>query len=56
MLAKKETNTGKGFLMFTDDKIVNDLRFMGQKYFSVKLRDIENQTNRALLMSRWKFL
>ena len=39
--------------MFTDDKIVNDLRFMGQKYFSLKLRDIEKSTIRALLMNRW---
>ena len=40
----RETNTGTGFLMFTDDRIVRDLRFMGQKYFSVKTASLPRNT------------
>lgn len=35
---KEKSNIGKGFLMFSDDQIVKDLRYNGQKYFSVKIR------------------
>ena len=32
----KDTNTGKGFIMFSDDRIVKDLRYLGQKYFAIQ--------------------
>jgi len=41
--------------MFSDDRIVKDLRFMGQKYFQVKTETLHKETRNKLKMNRWKF-
>lgn len=41
--------------MFTDDRIVKDLRYMGQKYFSVRIAKLDKAKKKSLLMHRWKF-
>lgn len=41
--------------MFTDNRIVKDLRYMGQKYFGLKTQSVHKKTKTSLLLNRWKF-
>lgn len=55
LLETKDINIGRGFLMFTNDQVVKELRYFGLKHLQSRIDKLPQETVNLLQLNKWKF-